>query len=309
MSTSDSTTGRQADLWNRYLKFVICPTLLLQVNDNGDTPLHVEAKQGCVAIVEVLINQARTQRDQNLESGVTAVKQMLRMTNNEGNTALHEAGQNHSVGVVKILMREDPEFPYSANYCGETLLYIAASTGSLGAVVEILETYTSATYQGPCGMTALHGAVKRNRLDITRKTLKKKSWTKETDQNEWTSLHYTAYYGYHLIIQLLVEFDASAAYIADNDRQMTALHLAAGQGRFDIIKTITSSCPDCVELVDSRGWNYVHFTRIENFGWRLVHQISYEYKGCQRKHSSTCACLNPPNFLWQHQEETKKGTH
>ena len=43
---------------------------------------------------------------------------------------------------------------------------------------------------------------------------------------------------------------------------MTALHLAAGQGRFDIIKTITSSCPDCVELVDYRGWNYVHFAMV-----------------------------------------------
>ena len=113
-----------------------------------------------------------------------------------------------------------------------------------------------------------------------------------------------------------LKFDASAAYIADNDRKMTALHLAAGQGRFDIIKTITSSCPDCVELVDNRWMELCSlyhgqykFWRIENFGWRLGHQISYEYKGCQRKHSSTCACLNPPNCLWQHQEESKKGTH
>ncbi|KAK0608015.1 hypothetical protein LWI29_024149 [Acer saccharum] len=136
---------------SRFVEQVLetCPTLLLQVNDNGDTPLHVAAKQGCVAIVEVLIKQARTQRDQNLESGVT----------------LHEAGQNHFVGVVKILTREDTDFPYSANNCGETPLYMAASTGSLGAVVEILETCTSATYQRPCGITALHGAVKRNHLD------------------------------------------------------------------------------------------------------------------------------------------------
>lgn len=83
--------------------------------------------------------------------------------------------------------------------------------------------------------------------------------TKKIDQYGWTPLHYAAYYGHHSIVQELVKFDASTARMADKHRSMTALHLAAGQGHFGILKTILSSCPDCLELVDNRGWNFVHF--------------------------------------------------
>lgn len=99
--------------------------------------------------------------------------------------------------------------------------------------------------------------------DITRKILetdKNNIWTKETDENGWTPLHYAAYYGHHPIVKLLVMFDPSASMIPDKQRKMTALHLAAGQGYFRITDTIMSSCPACTELVDDRGWNYAHFS-------------------------------------------------
>jgi ankyrin repeat protein len=103
----------------------ICPSLVIQANENGDMPLHFAAKYGRVAIVETLIKHARAQQ-RGLESGVTAVTQMLRMTNNDGNTALHVAVQNYnSLDMVKLFIREDPDFPYdSINNCGETPLYI-----------------------------------------------------------------------------------------------------------------------------------------------------------------------------------------
>ena len=58
---------------------------------------------------------------------------------------------------------------------------------------------------------------------------------------------------------MLLETDQSASNIADKDRKMTALHLAAGQGNAEIVEAIISKNPECYELVDNRGWNFLHY--------------------------------------------------
>ncbi|KAK2647171.1 hypothetical protein Ddye_022366 [Dipteronia dyeriana] len=239
----------------------ICPSLLLQVNAQGDTPLHVAAKFEHIAIVDVLIKLARAQRDQESESRIGAVRQMLRMTNNKGNTALHEAMQYKGVrGLVKILVKEDPDFLYSTNNIGETPLYIAAEIGFLQGAIELLKNCSLVAHEGPNGKTALHAAVMINIPDLTRKILQKReSLTKEIDDNGWTPLHYAAYYGYQQVTRTLLEFGKSAAYIGDKYRKMTPLHLATSQGHIDIAKEIILCCPDCYDLVDERGWNVLHF--------------------------------------------------
>ncbi|KAJ0017920.1 hypothetical protein Pint_10342 [Pistacia integerrima] len=136
----------------------ICPLLLLRRNANGDTPLHLAAKCGHVAIVEVLIELAES-RGEELESGVGAKQQMLTMKNNEGDTTLHEAMQNNYIGVAEMLTKGDPQFSYSTNNFNETPLYIAAEGRSPDIVTKILETCKSASHEGTDGKTALHAAV------------------------------------------------------------------------------------------------------------------------------------------------------
>lgn len=81
--------------------------------------------------------------------------------------------------------------------------------------------------------------------DTTSKILeKKKNLTKETDQYGWTPLHYAAYYGYFSIASLLLSFDVSSAYIAEKDKKMTALHMAAGQGQLNVMEKIMFKRPD-----------------------------------------------------------------
>ncbi|KAL5781885.1 hypothetical protein ACOSP7_006914 [Xanthoceras sorbifolium] len=240
----------------------ICPSLLLQVNAQGDTPLHIAAKFKRLDVVRALIKKSKHQRE-DLENGIGVTKQMLRMTNNKGNTALHEAMRNPSVRVVRILVKEDPDFSYSANNCGETPLYIAAETGCFYGAVEMLETCTSVTHEGPNGKTALHAAAMMCFVGITRKILeKKKSLTIEIDDYGWTPLHYAAYYGCRQVTSILLEFDKSATCIADKSRKMTPLHLAASQGFKDIVSEIILCCPDCYDLVDDRGWNALHFAMV-----------------------------------------------
>ncbi|KAG6738063.1 hypothetical protein POTOM_059609 [Populus tomentosa] len=210
----------------------MCPPLLFQANKREETPLHLAARYGLSNVVRVLIDRAKAV-PADPESGVTDEKKMLRMTNEEQDTALHVAARNIQAQVAEILTKEDPELSYSANVHGETPLYIAASRGTL-VIDEILTNCISVDYGGPNGRTALHAAIREGDPVTARKL-------------------------YSGTVEVLLEYDASAAYIAETEKKRTALHIAAIQGRVDVMKDIVSGCPACCELVDNRGWNALHY--------------------------------------------------
>jgi len=99
-------------------------------------------------------------------------------------------------------------------------------------------------------------------LGTARKLLEKENTlTKTTDENGWSPLHYAAFCDWSSAptVKLLLENDASAAYIAETEKRRTALHIAAIQGHVNAMKEIVSRCPACCELVDNRGWNALHY--------------------------------------------------
>ncbi|KAG6738069.1 hypothetical protein POTOM_059615 [Populus tomentosa] len=206
----------------------MCPPLLLQANKKGE----ILWQEDCAKALPT-----------DPESGVTEAKMMLRMTNEEQDTALHVAARNSQIHVVEILTKEDPEFSYSANVHGETPLYIAVSGWGTWVIDEILTNCISVDYGGPNGRTALHAAIREgDRVSETARKLleKEKKLTKTTDDNGWSPLHYGAYYDWSArTVKVLLEYDASAAYIAETE--------------------IVSGCPACCELVDKRGWNALHY--------------------------------------------------
>nr|POE81157.1 ankyrin repeat-containing protein [Quercus suber] len=143
----------------------MCPPLLWKANAKDETPLHIAARYGHAAIVDVLIKRARERAPQeDLENGVNnaAVQMMLEMTNNEKDTALHEAVRGNHLKVVEQLTEEGRNFSYSQNDAGETPLYIAVERNYKEVAFHILETCTSPAHDGPLGRTTLHAADSSN---------------------------------------------------------------------------------------------------------------------------------------------------
>ncbi|XP_022722616.1 ankyrin repeat-containing protein NPR4-like [Durio zibethinus] len=239
-----------------------CPSLLLQRNANWEIPLHIAARHGHSGIVKVLIERANVVLHEDPERGLdaTGARQMLRMRDEEENTAFHLAARYGHLYVLRLLVKEDPDFAFSANTSGETPLYLAAEGGYHGMVTEMLDNCKSTVYGGPHGRTALHAAVLAGDEKTVRKLIEAKmQLTKQTDDNGRTPLHYAVHFGKRSIAKVLLEKDASAAYISEKERGMSALHMAAWQGEQGIMEEIISNCPGCCGMVDKRGWNFLHF--------------------------------------------------
>ena len=150
----------QADCVKWILQLPSPSLLLQQPNEKGDTPLHLAAKEGNLAMVKNLIAAAKQLQEGDMERGGTTVcKVMLRMKNEDKDIALHEAVRYHHPEVVKLLIQEDLEFTYGANTEGNTPLYISAEWGFRDLVQMILDNCSSPAHSGIKGPTALHAVV------------------------------------------------------------------------------------------------------------------------------------------------------
>ncbi|MBA0698346.1 hypothetical protein Goari_021840, partial [Gossypium aridum] len=266
-----------------------CPSLLLQTNAKGQTPLHVAARNGHSAIVKLLISSCAKARDGDLEKlgmdQVDAVRQMLRITDQESNTALHEAAQYGDVEMVEELLKlehpverlselENPNSPYSANKKQETPLYLAAKRGDDPLLTVILNKWKSADHGGPHGRTTLHATTMAEDKEATSKILEKQEdLIKKKDKDGHTPLHYAAHIGDNSIVEVLLEKDVSAAYIGDKKLGMTPLLVAARAGNVGTVKKILSKCPDCCEKVDKRGLNLLHYLAFRDDSYESSHSL------------------------------------
>ncbi|KAI3868211.1 hypothetical protein MKX03_022894 [Papaver bracteatum] len=261
-----------------------CPSLLLEQNFEGNTPLHIGARLDLLDVVKILLNCAshmiQLNEEEDIEKGlgkeqssslpITKLEQLVRMVNKKKNTALHEALQDASEDseIVPLLIKADRSCEYFANDAGETPLYLAARYGHY----DLVDILPCPTFAAPDGRSILHIAMlypnsyPGKMLDVLLKKIPQ--IVKEVDKDGRSALHYVAMINGNAELAIkLLEVDPSIGYIQDKDG-MTALHHVAmgiyynrnrsAQEHIGFIENVIQRCPDCWELVDNEGRNFLH---------------------------------------------------
>ncbi|XP_074559894.1 uncharacterized protein LOC141815929 [Curcuma longa] len=77
------------------------------------------------------------------------------------------------------------------------------------------------------------------------------------DASKSTPLHFAAASGDAAMLRLLLQRDASAGYIQDEEG-FSIIHIAASAGYLNMIKEILVHCPDALEQKNNKGRNFVH---------------------------------------------------
>ncbi|KAM3266614.1 hypothetical protein P3L10_003609 [Capsicum annuum] len=100
-------------------------------NKQNQTALHTSADQGRPEVVRMLLESVVEDHD--------IKEKLMRMTDYSGDTALHKTLRSQHLDIVKLLVKEDPEFECPANHVQETPLYLAAESGFIDILREILD--------------------------------------------------------------------------------------------------------------------------------------------------------------------------
>ncbi|XP_031102023.1 serine/threonine-protein phosphatase 6 regulatory ankyrin repeat subunit A-like [Ipomoea triloba] len=279
------------DLVKRILEDAAMSSLLFAKNKRNESALHCAAEKGYDGIVSVIISATKHHGD--VESPGGRVKEMIEMKDDVKDTALHKAVRMGHLEVARLLIQKDPEFEYLANDDGETPIYIASELQFHDCLVEMLSECKNPTYGGPLGRNALHGAIlsgfgysKISNLiqtvafpytngefatECTHTLLeleleKKIGLCEKTDMFGWAPLHYAIKIENDKAVRMILEKKASAAYICagDSDEWTTTFHIAARHDKVEMMKEISKWCPDCWEMVNSKGQNVLHEAILSN---------------------------------------------
>ncbi|KAJ3670372.1 hypothetical protein LUZ60_010696 [Juncus effusus] len=231
--------------------------MLVEKNNDGDTPLHLASKSGKIGVLDLLINYSIAwPLDVNSVEGSP-----LKITNNLGNTALHEAITHGKSEVALRLLQVAPDMGHKLNRKKESPLHLAAKEGMGEVVREILrhpwvevEEEVAVCETG----SPLHQAVLGGHIKIVEMLLYHRGdFVKKVDSAANNALHYAAQNNNAKIVEMLLSKDSSLAYLNNNQSQ-PPLHVAAHYGSTPSIKAILKHCPDTSEQFAPNGGNVLH---------------------------------------------------
>lgn len=250
-----------------FVKFLLEKGAEVDLYDNYEwkTALHLASENGHFECVELL-----------LKSGAE-----VNETDSDDRTALHWACGEGNLECVELLLNSNAQIDLKDNQ-DKTALNLASENG-YEKVVKLLLLY-DCDVQSPNdrGSTALQLACESGQTNCVRYILNNKADINVKDEEDETVLHYAARGGSAEIMKMLLAgnpIEQLSAQTADEEGLLrpsglevfidqkniygkTALHVAAKEGKLEVLKTILEAGAN-VTVIDENGWNAIHFAASE----------------------------------------------
>jgi len=241
---SEPSSVRYIDAWGRTLLARICsmsgvdslfeviqiilnawPEALMIGDERGCLPLHCLCsnsglEHSSLDLLNLLINDDTA---------------LLRIVDNRGFLPLHYAVFNKSTDFCEELIALCPETVWSETSEGEMPIHIAANSGRVDTVRYLLEVCPESVH-----VTNNYGYLPIHKVAMTQS---------QAPSAEATPEQYT------LLLELLLEFDPSAASVAETDNQSLPLHLAcaAYSEYLPIVQLLFDQYPAAIWAKDEDG--------------------------------------------------------
>ncbi|CAN6335710.1 unnamed protein product [Urochloa humidicola] len=185
------------------------------LNELGESPLEIAAREGLVLVVEKIVNHPWVpQRFQEHVRG-TALHQavlgrhirilevllekrpeLMDLTDSEGNDALHYAAEKNHPRAVEILLNKRMNLAYKSNHGQQSPLHIAAHYGPTNAITALLRCCPDAAEMVDReGRNALHASVisgKTTALRCLLRRVRPREILNQVDKKGDTPLHLAA---------------------------------------------------------------------------------------------------------------------
>ena len=187
--------------------------------DTVQTSLHVAAQNGCLEVVDLL-----------LEAG--ADKEICDMY---GRTPLHWAAYCGHLEIVRFLLQSGADKD-KCDTDGTPPLHYASEQGQLEVVRLLLESGAEKDSCGIQGRTPLHFAVTCNQLEVARLLLEAGADKDKFDFEGQTALHISSQLNHLELARLLLQTGADKDK-SDNQRA-TPLHFAAENGHLEVVRLL-----------------------------------------------------------------------
>ncbi|KAL8129897.1 hypothetical protein V2J09_019052 [Rumex salicifolius] len=192
-------------------------------------------------------------------------KMVKQLTGKRDDSPLHSAARDGKLDeVIDILSdskdSELKELLSKQNQSGETALYVAAETGQVAIITELLKHYDPvvASIKARSGFDAFLIAAKQGNLEILKVLMETDSNLSMTyDSTNTTALQTAATQGHINVVNFLLESGSELATISRSNGK-NALHSAARNGHLEVVKALVEKEPEIAVRVDNKGQTALH---------------------------------------------------
>ena len=245
------------------------PDKINELDEYGNSYLHLSVREGNIEIVEFLISQGA---EVNIKDslGVTPLQVAARagrleiveyllskgakvgVKDHTGITPLHDAVIKEHIQIVKILVSHGANIN-TADSGNQTALHDAIMLKNIEISDFLLTKGANVNTKNDQGRSPLHDAANSGNLSLVKELVDRGAGVNTKDKYEGLPLHYASREGYLAIVKYLISKgsninDRGAFYLQRGVWELTLgctpLHISASQGHLDVVKYLITQGAD-----------------------------------------------------------------